>query len=65
MTTAESEPYTGELTDLDRIHIAAGFAITPEGKVAARRRRLEAEARWTPEKRAALRKRLGFPEKTA
>jgi hypothetical protein len=40
---------------------AAGIAVTDEGKAAARRRRLEAAARWTPGKRAELRKQLGLP----
>ena len=43
----------------------AGIEVTEEGKARARRRRRDFEARWTPEKWAMLRRRLGLPEAKA
>jgi len=51
--------------DMDAMLRAAGIAVTEEGKVAARLRRLDAVTRWTPEKRAALRAQLGLPADVA
>lgn len=38
-----------------------GIDVTEEGKAAARRRRMAALARWTPERMAALKRQLGLP----
>jgi hypothetical protein len=40
---------------------AAGITVTPEGKARARTVLAEADARRTPQRRAALRARLGLP----
>jgi hypothetical protein len=59
MTTSEPA------NDGDAMLRAAGIEVTEEGKARARRRRREFEARWTPEKWAMLRRRLGLPEAKA
>lgn len=48
-------------TDMAAMLRAAGITVTEEGKAEARRRRLAAAARRTPEVRAALRRQLGLP----
>jgi hypothetical protein len=42
---------------------SVGIHVTEEGIARARQRRLEAAAKWTPERRAELRKQLGLPQK--
>jgi hypothetical protein len=42
---------------------SVGINVTEEGIARARGRRLDAQAKWTPEARAALRKQLGLREK--
>ncbi|HET6950396.1 MAG TPA: hypothetical protein VFI47_08475 [Acidimicrobiales bacterium] len=44
---------------------AAGITVTEEGKARARAKLAEADARWTPERRAKLRKQLGLPARAA
>ena len=44
---------------------AVGVTVTEEGKARARARLAEAEARWTPEKWAALRTQVGLPARAA
>lgn len=51
--------------DLDALFAAAGISVTDEGKQRARARREAAEARWTPERWAALRAQLGLPSRAA
>lgn len=51
--------------DLDALFAAAGINVTDEGKQRARARREAAEARWTPERWAALRAQLGLPNRAA
>jgi hypothetical protein len=54
-TPAEHRPAGGA----DDLLAAAGITVTEEGKQRARARRLAAQAWWTPERRAALRAKLG------
>ncbi len=54
-TPAEHQPAGGA----DDLLAAAGITVTEEGKRRARARRLAAAAWWTPERRAALRAKLG------
>lgn len=44
---------------------AVGITVTDEGKARARARLAESDARRTPQRRAALRERLGLPPATA
>ncbi|MEJ3748244.1 hypothetical protein WEI85_33780 [Actinomycetes bacterium KLBMP 9797] len=44
---------------------AVGITVTDEGKARARAELAEAEARWTPQRRAALREQLGLPPAAA
>jgi hypothetical protein len=57
------EPDAGK--DGDAILRAAGINVTEEGKARFRRRLEEADAKWTPERRAELRRQLGLPEAAA
>ena len=61
MTTPQPEPSA----DLDALFAAAGISVTTEGKQRARDRREAAQARWTPERWAALRAQLGLPSRAA
>jgi hypothetical protein len=62
VTTAEPPPSGSEFeADLR----ALGFDITAKGKAKWRKRLQEFDAEWTPEKWAALRRRLGLPERPA
>jgi hypothetical protein len=61
MTTPGHDPSA----DLDALFAAAGISVTPEGKQRARARREAAQARWTPERWAALRAQLGLPSRAA
>ena len=44
---------------------AVGITVTEDGKARARARLAEANARWTPERWAALRTQLGLPARAA
>jgi hypothetical protein len=44
---------------------AVGITVTEEGKARARAALAEADARWTAEKRSALREQLGLPAQPA
>jgi hypothetical protein len=50
-------------TDVRAMLRSVGINVTEEGIARARRRRIDAQAKWTPEARAALRKQLGLREK--
>ena len=50
-------------TDMRAMLRSVGINVTEEGIARARRRRLDAQAKWTPEARAALRKQIGLREK--
>jgi hypothetical protein len=43
----------------------AGITVTEEGKARARAELADADARWTPERRAALRRQIGLPTAAA
>jgi len=43
----------------------AGITVTDEGKARARAALADADARWTPERRAALRRQIGLPPAAA
>jgi len=43
----------------------AGITVTEEGKARARAKLAESAARWTPERRAALRQQIGLPPAAA
>ncbi len=40
---------------------SVGIVVTEEGKARARAKLAEADARWTPERHAALRAQVGLP----
>lgn len=44
---------------------AAGITVTDEGKARARAELAEVDARWTRERRAALREQIGLPPAAA
>lgn len=49
----------------DELLAAAGITVTEEGKARARRELDEFDRRWTPERWAALRAKLGLPPKSS
>lgn len=51
--------------DITAMLAAAGITVTKEGKARARAKLAVADAQRTPERRAALRKRLGLPPAAA
>jgi hypothetical protein len=50
--------------DMTAMLAAAGITVTAEGKARAREQLAAAAARRTPERRAALRARIGLPPAT-
>ncbi len=60
-----TKPDSQDGADGDAMLRAAGIAVTDDGKARWRRRLRAADARWTPERHAALRRQVGLPEKTA
>jgi hypothetical protein len=44
---------------------AMGIVVTDEGKARARAKLAEADARWTPKRRAEARRQLGLPRRAA
>jgi hypothetical protein len=61
MTTPSHDPGA----DTKALFEAAGINVTTEGKQRARARREAAQARWTPERWAALSAQLGLPSRAA
>jgi hypothetical protein len=47
--------------DLKDLVAAMGITVTAEGRARARAKLDAAQARWSPEKRDALRRKLGLP----
>jgi hypothetical protein len=47
--------------DMTAMLAAAGITVTEEGKAKARAQLAEVNSGWTPERRAALRTKVGLP----
>ena len=56
-----TEPGPDLRQDMAAMLAAAGIEVTEEGKARARAQLAEAAARRTPERRAAMRARIGLP----